>query len=73
MHHFISNSPWQDEPIISEIQKKVNELIGDSNDGALILDETGVAKKGNESAGVARQYSGTLGKVDNCQVGVFLA
>jgi SRSO17 transposase len=73
MYHFISNSPWQDEPIIGEIQKKVNELIGDSRDGALILDETGFAKKGSESTGVARQYSGTLGKVDNCQVGVFLA
>ncbi len=73
MHHFISNSPWHDEPIIAQIQKKVNEYIGDSKDGALILDETGFAKKGSESVGVARQYSGTLGKIDNCQVGVFLA
>ncbi len=73
MHHFISNSPWHDEPIIAQVQKKVNEYIGDSKDGALILDETGFAKKGSESVGVARQYSGTLGKIDNCQVGVFLA
>jgi SRSO17 transposase len=73
MHHFISNSPWQDELIIAQIQKMVNASIGDSEDGALILDETGFTKKGKESVGVARQYNGNLGKIDNCQVGVFLA
>lgn len=41
-------------------------------DGVLVCDETGFAKKGTRSAGVARQYSGTLGRVDNCQVEVFL-
>jgi SRSO17 transposase len=73
MHHFISNSPWQDEPIIDHIQKMVNESIGDSDDGALILDETGFTKKGTKSVGVSRQYNGNLGKIDNCQVGVFLS
>src|SRR5262245_62186015 len=45
--------------------------LGDSN-GVLVLDETGFLKKGRHLAGVARQYSGTAGKVDNCQIGVFL-
>jgi SRSO17 transposase len=63
MHHFISNSPWQDELIIAQIQKMVNASIGDSEDGALILDETGFTKKGKESVGVARQYNGNLGKI----------
>ena len=42
-------------------------------DGVLIIDETGFLKKGTRSAGVARQYSGTAGRVENCQIGVFLA
>ena len=44
-----------------------------NSDGALIFDESGFAKKGNESIGVAKQYCGNIGKVDNCQVGVFAA
>ena len=44
-----------------------------SPDGILIADDTGFLKKGTRSAGVARQYSGTAGRVENCQVGVFLA
>jgi SRSO17 transposase len=48
----------------------VNDDLGSSN-GALIFDETGFIKKGKASIGVARQYCGTIGKVDNCQVGVF--
>ena len=46
--------------------------VGDSQ-AVLVVDETGFLKKGNQSAGVARQYSGTAGRVENCQVGVFLA
>ena len=41
--------------------------------GVLIVDETGFLKKGTRSAGVARQYSGTAGRIENCQIGVFLA
>jgi hypothetical protein len=72
LQEFLSDSPWDEEGCIEELQGFVGEQMG-SADGVLILDDTGVAKKGIWSAGVARQYSGTLGRVDNCQVGVFLA
>jgi SRSO17 transposase len=49
----------------------VIERLGDPS-GVLVLDETGFLKKGSHSVGVARQYSGTAGRVENCQVGVFL-
>jgi SRSO17 transposase len=73
MQHFISDSPWDEKKLMTQLQKDVYHLIGDSNDGALILDESGVPKQGNLSVGVSRQYCGRLGKVDNCQVGVILA
>jgi SRSO17 transposase len=50
----------------------ISEDMGDPN-GALIFDESGFDKKGDDSVGVAKQYCGTLGKVENCQVGVFVA
>ena len=71
LQEFLSDSPWDEEGCIEELQGFVGEQMG-SADGVLILDDTGFAKKGIWSAGVARQYSGTLGRVDNCQVGVFL-
>jgi len=74
LSHFISNSPWEDEPLIDAVGKRAVELLSqDEVSGALILDESGIPKQGTESVGVARQYCGALGKVDNCQVGVFLA
>ena len=48
------------------------EHLGDA-DGVLVVDETGFLKKGDKSAGVQRQYSGTAGRIENCQIGVFLA
>jgi len=68
---FLSDSPWDDQGCMGELQRFAGEQFGAAN-GVLILDDTGFAKKGTHSAGVARQYSGTLGRVDNCQVGVFL-
>jgi SRSO17 transposase len=50
----------------------VIEALGD-RDGVLVVDETGFLKKGEHSVGVARQYSGTAGRIENCQIGVFLA
>jgi len=71
LQEFLSDSPWDDEGCIGELQKFVGEEFGAAH-GALILDDTGFEKKGIWSAGVARQYSGTLGRVGNCQIGVFL-
>jgi len=73
MQHFISDSPWDDNTIISKLKKDVLTLLGDSQDGALIIDESGIEKQGKMSVGVGRQYCGRLGKVENCQVGVYLA
>jgi SRSO17 transposase len=53
-------------------QRQVAEEMGEA-DGVLRIDETGFVKKGKDAAGVARQYCGTLGKVENCPVGVFAA
>lgn len=70
MQFFVSNVIWDNEKIISKYRSMVSEDMGDP-DGTMIFDESGFLKKGNESAGVARQYCGTIGKVENCQVGVF--
>lgn len=71
LQEFLSDSPWDDEGCIGELQRFVGEALG-APGGVLVLDDTGFPKKGIHSAGVGRQYSGTLGRVDNCQVGVFL-
>jgi SRSO17 transposase len=71
--HFLSGSPWEHEPVTAQVARQAYALLGGQRDTALLLDETCFAKKGNKSVGVARQYNGRLGKVDNCQVGVFAA
>lgn len=72
MQRFISDAEWNDGKIIFKYRSLVNEDLG-SPDGAIIFDETGFVKKGNDSIGVARQYCGSIGKVENCQIGVFAA
>ncbi|MGB5620530.1 MAG: transposase, partial [Desulfobacterales bacterium] len=72
LQRFVSDAPWDEENMIRKYRSLVNEDLG-SPDGALIFDETGFVKKGQDSIGVARQYCGTIGKVDNCQVGVLAA
>ena len=72
LQEFLSDSPWDDEGCIGEHQRFVGETFGAPN-GVLIFDDTGFPKKGDKSAGVGRQYSGTMGKTDNCQVGVFMS
>jgi SRSO17 transposase len=63
---------WDADAVIDELRQFVMEQFGDPVDGVLVVDETGFLKKGTHSVGVARQYSGTAGKVENCQIGVFL-
>ena len=68
--HFISDSGWNHYALMDRVAKEINAHLG-GEDTVLCLDESGFTKKGKKSAGVARQYNGRLGKVDNCQVGVF--
>ena len=72
LQQFVSDSPWDHEALIKRIGKDVDALVG-GNDSMLIIDESGFAKKSKKSVGVARQWNGRLGKVDNAQVGVFAA
>ena len=72
LQQFLSDSPWDYHGVMEQVAGDANALLG-GNDSALLIDETAVAKKGQKSVGVARQWSGRLGKVDNCQVGVFAA
>ena len=70
MQRFISDVSWDEEQMRWNYHQLVAEEMGEP-DGVLMFDETGFVKKGKDSVGVARQYCGTLGKVENCQVGVF--
>lgn len=72
MQHFLSDVVWEEEMILSRYHDMVSEDLGDA-EGALIFDESGFVKKGDDSVGVARQYCGNIGKVENCQVGVYAA
>ncbi len=63
---------WDADLVRDDLRSYVAEHLGDT-DGVLVVDETGFLKKGDKSAGVQRQYSGTAGRIDNCQIGVFLA
>jgi SRSO17 transposase len=70
MQRFISDVIWDEEQMLWNYHHFVAEEMGDP-EGVLMMDETGVVKKGVDSVGGARQYCGPLGKVENCQVGVF--
>lgn len=72
MQHLLGRSSWDVEGVREETRRYVREGLG-AEIRARIVDESGFLKKGEKSAGVARQYSGTAGRVENCQIGVFLA
>lgn len=72
MQQFVGESPWEHAPLLKELARQVGQRLGEA-DGVIVFDPSAFAKKGTKSVGVARQWSGRLGKVDNCQVGIYMA
>jgi len=72
MQSLLGRSRWEADTLRDYVRSYVVDVLGD-DDGVLVIDETGFVKKGRHSVGVARQYSGTAGRIENCQIGVFLA
>lgn len=72
LQHLLSRSRWEADEVRDDLHAYVAEHLG-ANNGVLIIDDTGFVKKGTTSAGVQRQYSGTAGRTENCQIGVFAA
>jgi SRSO17 transposase len=73
LQQFLSDSTWDHRAVMEQVAGMVEETLGSHRDTALYIDETSFVKKGNMSVGVKRQYCGRLGKLENCQVGVFAA
>ena len=71
LQQFLTHSKWDARSVMDQVAQEANRLIGEKNEACLLLDESGFAKQGRKSVGVARQWLGRLGKVDNGQVGVF--
>lgn len=71
LHHFLSESDWDARAVLDQVAVEVDRHLGGTPDSCLLIDESGFPKKGSKSVGVARQWCGRLGKVDNCQVAVF--
>ena len=72
MQRLLRHADWDTRDVRDDVRDYVIEHLGDPG-GVLVADETGFIKKGTRSAGVQRQYSGTAGRTENCQIGVFLA
>jgi SRSO17 transposase len=72
VQHLLGRADWDADGVRDDLRAYALEHLADP-DGVLIVDETGFLKKGDKSAGVQRQYSGTAGRIENCQIGVFLA
>jgi SRSO17 transposase len=74
LHHFVAKSEWSDDAVLAAVRARVLPVIERRGRiRALIIDDTGIPKKGKHSVGVARQYCGQLGKQDSCQVAVSLS
>ena len=72
VQRLLRTARWEADAVRDDLRAYVVEHLGDP-DAVLVVDETGFLKKGTKSVGVARQYSGTAGRIENCQIGVFLA
>src|SRR3954447_10686443 len=72
MQRLLNHADWNADAVRDDLRDYVIEHLGDEG-AVLVVDETGFLKKGSKSAGVGRQYSGTAGRIENCQIGVFLA
>ena len=72
IHRLLNRIDWDADEVLDDVRDYVVEHLGDPG-AVLIVDDTGFLKKGIRSAGVQRQYSGTAGRTENCQIGVFLA
>jgi len=72
MQRLLNASRWDESGARDDLRAVVIDAIGDKENAILVVDETGFLKKGKKSAGVARMYTGTAGKTENCQIGVFL-
>ncbi len=72
VQHFVGAGLWDDEAVMAELRQEVAEELGDA-DAVVVVDPSGFPKSGTASCGVVRQWCGRLGKIENCQVGVFLA
>lgn len=72
LQKFIGQYTWDHQPMIDELARQVGESMGHP-EGVLVFDPSAFPKKGTESVGVQRQWCGRLGKIDNCQVGVYMA
>jgi SRSO17 transposase len=71
LQHFIGCAEWEHQPLMMELARQVGEQLGE-DDGVIVFDPSAFPKKGKKSVGVARQWCGRLGKVDNCQVAVYM-
>jgi SRSO17 transposase len=72
LQKFIGQYTWDHRPLVGELVRQIGAALGRTN-AVLVIDPSAFAKKGTESVGVQRQWCGRLGKIDNCQVGVFMA
>jgi SRSO17 transposase len=72
LQHFIGCAQWDHQPLIMELARQVGEQLGET-DGIIVFDPSAFPKQGKQSVGVARQWCGRLGKIDNCQVAVYMA
>jgi SRSO17 transposase len=72
LQNFVGQVPWDDKPLLATLARQVGREIGEP-DAVIVFDPSAFAKKGTKSVGVARQWCGRLGKIENCQVGVYMA